>query len=192
MCRKWRHRPLVSVRGGERSTFRDLWRRPRDASTSSKATAGCRHVLRSSTSWKNTRALVIRPGRRTRKDGRVTGPVRQAASWKRWHGAAKRSGFPAVSGASPPGKVSPKHRGRFLRVPVVWTDAFVTNSLRVFEYFPAGLARFYAALRRHATRGLSPAWKVRLCPAASGRFVAADRGVFTAPRSRRVKGDRRG
>lgn len=80
-------------RGGERDTFRDLWRRSHEASTSSKAKSAYRDVWYSTTSYKNRRSFVVSPCRRTRKDGRVTGPVRQAASWKRWHGAAKRSDF---------------------------------------------------------------------------------------------------
>lgn len=88
---------------------------------------------------------------RTRKDGRVTGPVRQAASWKRWHGAAKRSVLHRLT-------AHPKDLGRFSVIPTTLMDVFVADPHRIFVCKSLGLARFYAALPCHAAivpRGLS-------------------------------------
>lgn len=93
-CRKWRHRPLVSAwpRRGEEYFQRVVAASKRRVCLLDE---GIRHrgVPGSVVGGKKTSCVAISLRGRTRKDGRVTGPVRQAASWKRWHRAAKRSVF---------------------------------------------------------------------------------------------------
>lgn len=93
-CRKWRHRPLVSAwpRRGEEYFQRVVAASKRRVCLLDE---DIRHrgVPGSVVGGKKRSYVAISLRGRTRKDGRVTGPVRQAASWKRWHRAAKRSVF---------------------------------------------------------------------------------------------------
>lgn len=149
----------------------------------------------------NTGLFTNSLGRRTRKDGRVTGPVRQAASWKRCHGAAKRSVSHSPWYHPRPLQDNPNDRGRFSVAVTVAMDGFVRELHLVFVCILFGLARFYAALPCHAAivmRGLSlTAWKVHfilglffdlvkllLCCSKQWRFLGWQYN--------RVKGDFRG
>lgn len=158
-CRKWRHRPLVSAwpRRGE-----EYFRRVVAASKRRFCLRDedIRHggVSGSVAGGKKRGRVAVSLRGRTRKDGRVTGPVRQAASWKRWHRAAKRSDF--HSQQCPPSglRVHPDDRRWSGAVTGVVIGAFVAIFDRVFVSILFVLARLYAALRCHAaivTGGLS-------------------------------------
>lgn len=158
-CRKWRHRPLVSAwpRRGEEYFQRVVAASKRRVCLLDEEIRH-RGVLGSVVGGEKRSCVAIWLRGRTRKDGRVTGPVRQAASWKRWHRAAKRSVFFSRQCPRNGLRVHPDDRWWSGDVTRLVLGVFAGLVKRVFVWILFVLARLYAALRCHAaivTRGLS-------------------------------------